>query len=471
MTFQELTPTRTAIDLPVRGADPTPRLGGGAMAVVGLALIVFWGVCWAWSIRKDRLTHGQLTWIPTLPFLAGDFKVHIDHTVRVWAGGGDPYLKPDDVVCQYFPYPPMMPRLFTWVSVLRTRTAIAVWLTALGAIGLAAAWAAWKTRRALGLHPIPPTLLTVAVLYSTPMLFAMERGQGDLLAVAVALTAVPLLRSRSLTGDMAAGTLLAVAIWQKYYPAPILMALLALRRWRAMAVCLAACAAIGAHDWTWIRVAMDNGWRLHQLWIPPRGAPIHPTSHSISGCWRQLWENTRFEALTRVPGSVAMAAILLPMIGLVVARLARRPDDRLLLPAFLWLTAAGTFALPYSNDYNLVPLPLAALAVWDRRDPVLVPMLMTLLLLWWQPLWLPIDGKVILGFKLAGLLAVGLSLATRSDELDRAGAEDRRSEGAGSEILCPHLTVRNGPLMQDCPTRTGVLPALAVRLSFPDPRR
>ena len=64
--------------------------------------------------------------------------------------------------------------------------------------------------------------------------------------------------------------------------------------------------------------------------------------------------------------------------------------------------SADTFLPPVSNDYNLFFLPVAALAVWDRRDPVVVHMLMGLLALWWQPLGLPLDGKLLLVIKVLG---------------------------------------------------------------------
>jgi hypothetical protein len=62
----------------------------------------------------------------------------------------------------------------------------------------------------------------------------------------------------------------------------------------------------------------------------------------------------------------------------------------------------------------LIFLPLAALAVWDRRDPVGVHVLMAYMLLWWQPYRLPIGPKLLLLTKLLALVAVGVSLVARA---------------------------------------------------------
>ena len=70
--------------------------------------------------------------------------------------------------------------------------------------------------------------------------------------------------------------------------------------------------------------------------------------------------------------------------------------------------------MPYSIDYNLVPLPLAALAVWDRRDPLAVHAALVLAILTWgQPLALPLAGDTLLLLKLSTLYAVGTSLALK----------------------------------------------------------
>ena len=131
-----------------------------------------------------------------------------------------------------------------------------------------------------------------------------------------------------------------------------------------------------------------------------------------------------WNALGRVPGTVAAALILGPIMLWVSWRLSRCAEPRpLILPYFLWLISAATFFPPVANDYSLVFLPLAVVATWDRRDPVLVHVSMGLLLLWLQPWQLDISPRVLIFGKTAGMWAMGVSLIWRIREqscLERA---------------------------------------------------
>jgi hypothetical protein len=55
------------------------------------------------------------------------------------------------------------------------------------------------------------------------------------------------------------------------------------------------------------------------------------------------------------------------------------------LPILLWVMALATFWMPQSYDYNLIYLPLLMVAVWDKREPVWVQLLLLLSLSWWIP--------------------------------------------------------------------------------------
>jgi hypothetical protein len=75
-----------------------------ALVLVGAAvLIACWLAWWVQSLRQDLLALGAPTWVPTLPFLAGDFRVHIDHVTRLYTSGVNPYLQAGDWVCAGFP--------------------------------------------------------------------------------------------------------------------------------------------------------------------------------------------------------------------------------------------------------------------------------------------------------------------------------------------------------------------------------
>ena len=66
-------------------------------------------------------------------------------------------------------------------------------------------WAASRTRRRLRLSEIPLPTVIAAVLYSFPVVFAMERGNCDLLTVPLILCALVLLRRKSSLAQIAAG--------------------------------------------------------------------------------------------------------------------------------------------------------------------------------------------------------------------------------------------------------------------------
>ena len=398
------------------GKHPEPvrkTAGARVLGAFSLALIVLWVAWWIKSIEQDSLVYGNHTWASPLPFLAGDFKVHIDHTARILVAGINPYRLTDDWVCASFPYPPVIPRLFAWVALVSTPVAIRIWLGAVSVFLGIAAVAAWRTRRALGLWPVPLSALAVALIYSTPAVLAMERGQCDPLVIPAMLAVAWLARKDSTGRQLAAGGLLGVAAWIKYYPGLAVFGLLALKRWKAAAVFVVVAGLIGLVDRVEVRQSIENGKKLaHGISSTPR---VLPTVHSLVSCWK-AWPVVRANRpLRKIPPPVAAGLLLVPALVGVSRQVARSRDVApLIAPYLLWLTAAATFAMPYAIDYNLIPLPLAALCVWDRRDPVLVHIAMGLLLLWWQPIALDVSGNVLLVAKLGGLYAVGYSLACRA---------------------------------------------------------
>jgi hypothetical protein len=390
---------------------PLARICGSVLAV---GLIGLWVAWWAASERADSMVLARVTWVPPLAFLAGDFKVHIDHVARRQARGIDPYRDPDDWVCCLYPYPPMIGRSFVWVSLMSQATAARAWLVALALLFAAGAIASWRTRRALGLSEIPLVWLVVAVLFATPTLFAMERGQIDPMVVLPLIVASWLLVRQGAGADVVAGALLGVAAWLKYYPGLTFVALVALRRPKALAGFVVVAAVIGLVDFDGFRQSIKNG-ALAQVVMADKVPHVHEIKHSIVENWKSMKFVRRVHLLGEIPGSVAASALLLPAVVLVSRRVSRAPDPRpLILPFLLWLTAASTFGMPYANDYNLVPLLLAMLAVWDVGDSWRVQMLLGLSMLWFQPFWLPLGGQILMVLKLLALYGVGWSLASRA---------------------------------------------------------
>ena len=394
-----------------------------ALASAGILLLVLWSVWWFASVRCNRLVGGQRTWVPCWSFLNLDF-LSVYYDARHWTAGGDPYhenTKPEYVrpfgLDYRYSYPPIVLRLYSWCRFVPPSTAGVVWTVLLTLMAAVGAWAAWRTRWRLGLTEMPLPLALACVLCSTPIFYAMERGNCDLLILPLLVVSAWALQAKTMSREIVAGSVMALAAWIKIYPGILILGLLALRRWRATACFLVVAAAIGladlkgthefAHN---IRVLIgSNSFDSQGIWSP--------STHSLTGCWKILWAGTALQWLTRIPGLLGGACFIVPMALWVSYRLSRCASPGLVIyPYLVWLVAAGTFMPQIANDYNLCFLPVAVVALWDRRDTLLVHVLIAFLLLWWQPFELPIGPRLLFIFKYLGLLAAGASLIQRMRE-------------------------------------------------------
>jgi hypothetical protein len=390
----------------------------GALTLLGAALLAGWAALWAAGLSMGRLPGRTLYWFEPFDRLGLDFEANYQGPACRLAGG-DPYrdlaLGP---FADRYAYPPALLWLFAWAPLLPLRAAALVWLAASVLIAAAGAWAAVRTRARLGLWRVPGPLALAAVLCSTPVLFALERGNCDLLIVLFILFASWALARRTRWGDVLAGAVLALAACGKLYPAALLAVFVVDRRWLGLAAALATAALIVALDVPGTLAFRDNIAALVHKHAPGLHGWYHPSVHSLGGWWDVAWQGTRFQGVFgRVKGTWLAGGLLAALVGWVSWRLFRSPGRGPLTFAYLaWLAAAATFLPAVANDYNLVFLPLAALAVWDKRDPVWVHGLMAFLLLWQQPVALPVGATLLFVFKLAGLAAVGVCLTRRARE-------------------------------------------------------
>jgi hypothetical protein len=361
------------------------------------------------------MERSKITWVPALAFVSGDFAVSLDHLARVRAEGGDPYT-----CCwigKAFPYPPTVPAFFAWVTFTSPRVASVLWTVGLAGLVSVGAWASWTSRRRLGLLDIPLPMVIAAALFSAPVLFAVERCQCDLIALPWLIAGSWLLRSGTRRSEVLAGAAFVMAAWVKYYPGLVIVALLAGRRWRAVAGFVAVGLAVGLADVQGVRGSLENirSGFLHHSIDTPQQMVAHV--HSLSLYWRALWSDTPFAALGRLPGSAGAAALLLPLAGWVALRVTRsQKGTELAYPLTLWLVSLGTFLPKVAADYNLVFLPLAILATWDRRERPAVHLGMLLAFLALQPFRFDASARFLFLCKLAGLVAVGLSLVRKAAE-------------------------------------------------------
>jgi hypothetical protein len=385
-----------------------------AIGLVGLALWIGW---WSLSWKRNVLVGVNQTWIMGWRFLGLDFLNNYQAS-RHWLAGGDPYREAiDDPLARTFCYPPLVLPTFAWCGWFTPGRAMHLFLLALIAISGLGAWCACRARRELGVQELPFAFVLAAVLFSTPVLYGLERGNFDLLALPPLLLAAWALRERGWIRDGVAGLCLAYAAGIKVYPALLILGLLPLRRPRALVLCGVAGAAL-----LLFHFGDYSAFRVNAAAMVAQNDPrvtrfLGWTMHSLSATWSLLVEPLGLAALGRLPGIVPAVLILGPIMLWVSWRLSRCAlPGALVLPYFLWLISAATFFPPVANDYSLVFLPLAVAAVWDRRDPVWVHVSMGVLLLWWQPWQLDVGPRVLIVGKVAALWAVGISLAGRIRE-------------------------------------------------------
>src|SRR5262249_33168891 len=165
--------------------------------------------------------------------------------------GGQPYATKQPLARSSLPYlyPPACLWQFAWCGLpLGPRQAKATWLAVAGIIVALAVFAALRGRRDLGLWLPPWPFALALVLCSSPVLFALERANCNVLVLLHLLLGIVALRRRSLAGDAAAGLLLGLAFWTKIYPLLLIGGLLPLRRWRAFACAVAATGLMAVLD-------------------------------------------------------------------------------------------------------------------------------------------------------------------------------------------------------------------------------
>jgi hypothetical protein len=377
----------------------------------------------------------DLTWIH--PAFGVDFLQHTDKGARTWLAGGDPYAEKQHV----YMYPPIVLRLFEWVGLFTASVSVRIWIVCLAIFAAIGAVAAVSTRQELGLKEIPRSLAAAMILFSLPVLFALDRANYDLLIVPLVVGAVALMRRKTATADVIAALLLAVAIWCKIYPGPLVFGVLALKRWR-LATWLAVFGLLIAlaDPPQLIRYLANNDLEMAKAWGIARIYPVIVAwNHPLPTSWKPLWAGT---PLALVPGQLGTALFLGALLLWVTWHLARSPQcDPLAKPYFFWLVALGSFAPPIANDYSLTPLLLAVMSTWNRKDRWFVHVALAASLLWWQPIALPfLSGRIYLFIKLAALMAAGYSVVAHAAKFSKTS-----SSGAQQELVGTHAIDARAP--------------------------
>lgn len=408
-----------------------PGRGTTALHFVSLAFLVIWCVWWALSIERGELAGVRRGWMLrcfTPETFGGDFIWHVDSPTRLWLSGENPYdAKGDGDILLY---PPLVLRAFAWVELLNSHRGRAIWMAALALMTAVSCRRVWNDRKRLGLEEWPFSTVLAAMLFSTPVVFAMERGQFDLVTAPLVLAGLALIRHESRIGQWMAGAVMAVAPLLKVYPGILGAGLLGLRRGRVLAGFVIAGLAVSVALRDETRQFLGNidlhsgKARAFLQW--DQGTLVHPWNHSIPDNWQRVWRDTPLRFLSRIPGHLAAAVILGTLLVAVSRRVSQCAErDVLAFPYLMWIVAVGAFVPPMANSYNLMFLPLAAIAVCSRRDPLPCRLLFWGSLVWLVPVELPVEGRWLFLMKIGTLAAVGWSLVQRANELTARRVEPR----------------------------------------------
>ena len=431
------------------GKSSQRTAGSRAASILGWTLILGWATWWALAFANGALWGVHATRVPAWKFLGLDFQHNYD-AARFWLSGHNPYVEQFGDWRGTFAYPPIVLPLFAWCALLSQKAAYIVWTGFVGgATAVGAAFAA-RSRQTQKLLCFPLPLIVGTLLWSLPVLFAAERGQTDVLVLLAIVVAVAALgRPPSWRRDLLIGLCLAVATWIKIYPVFALLGLIPLRAWRSFGLGVLQAALIGLVPFRatilWIETSAEaqkdrvgfvteiKQWLFDHASHRPAELTLYPTisadAHSLTTYWATFWKHFGLWWLERMPGALGALLVLMPpaiWVSLRVLPSADASRARLAYPYLLWLVAIATFLMPVSYDYNLFYLPLAALAVWDRRDPwVLSAITFAATFVWWQPFRLPgfVNAEVYMGLKLISLACVGMHLVRRlNDVASPAGA-------------------------------------------------
>ena len=402
-----------------------------ATAIRAWLALLIWALWWLGSLADFRLRYAGISWLPALDHLGYDF-FHNYLGTQAWLQGANPYLEDFGDERGRFGYPPFVLPLFSWVGLTPDlRVATTLWTLFVAAACAVGVWQIRGFRGAQGWSEFALPAMLALVLWSAPVVFAMERGNTDVLVLLCALASAAMLsRPPRWLLELPAGFLLALAVGIKVYPVVVVVALLAMRRYAVlgfMALSMAVLAlwqADGLQQWVvqasqesrvgpvgdflrWLRgepglgTVMDIG---HYYGVEYLGS-----LHSPGDWWPSLWLRLGVGSLAAWPLLAVHVLVLTPVTLWGAWRIFRAPNaERLALPVLLWGMALATFWMPLSYDYNLLFLPLLVVATWDSREPRWMLVLLLTFLPWWLPFG-PVDYFWSLARVLLKLLALHIA--------------------------------------------------------------
>lgn len=415
-------------------------------SILGFVVVTLWTCWWIGSLLEDppRLLFANASWLPAWNFLGLDL-MHNHLGARAWLQGINPYLQDFGDPRGLYTYPPVVLPFFAWAAFIPdSRVATGLWAIFIATTCLFCLKDIQAFRHNRGLVDMPLLAMLALVLWSSPVVFAMERGNCDVLVLIFVLFAARLLnRPTRWQSDFFAAASLSIAVAVKVYPLVAALALLALKRTRVLAflgLCMMLIVLFSAEGWQqWLTVMKSlQGSQVDIVsqifrwadgdvsWISKKSLSVYTLStmwgslHSPGNWWPALWLSLGSESIASWPLLIVQLFTLAPVALLGCWQIFRMQDpSQMSLPVLLWILVLATFAMPTSWDYNLIYLPLLMVTLWDRRDPWWVHVLFLMSVPWWIPFgpsgfaWAL--ARVLL--KLFALYFVTIQLASRLHEV------------------------------------------------------
>ena len=195
---------------------------------------------------------------------------------------------------------------------------VAAIFAALGAI----AAARWRDR--LGLETVPSSLAVALILFSTPVLFAVERANYDLLIIPCVVGAAILMQRKAENADAVAARFFSRRHMGKALSGPVCWwRCWALRRWHLLAWLIAWCALIGLSDLPELRrFLQNNDIHLNTAYALSRAFPEIQRGITAVAIWVFALE---WDAVRANSGLLAAALVILPLLSWVAWSVVRTP--------------------------------------------------------------------------------------------------------------------------------------------------
>ncbi len=437
--------------LPSPAQPPSGMLDRRRLAsILAFIALALWGYWWITWIRQGYVD-GKDMWFTAWEFLGLDFR-HNDLAVKHLFRGGNPFTEPfGHPISERYGVHPLTLVLFSWCGLMSTDAAYVVWVSVIAGV---LAWGAALVnthRRTMALRPCPVLVPQALILCSMPGIFAMERGNWDVLPLAAVLLISVAARRRTIWADVAIAVCAACATWLKYYPAVLVPVLIVAARYRAAWMSVLAAILLGLVALPAAIGAIDNSLEIAST---DDVKYAYLVGHSLTSHWRPWFRHFGFHRVASIQGISGAAVVLFPLAAWVSFRVfqsARR--ESLLLPMMLWSIQAATFWFPMSYDYKIFFLLLALLTVWSKHDGVMGIAILIGTAVWAWPFLTTDHIPLVLFLKLSTLFGVAWMLVRRARENDAprnestnlATPEDQHApRDGGSGILPTRRSTQRG---------------------------